>query len=50
MKAIKLLHKKLSAACPDMHDIKRMDRLIGNAYLHAERKAIYQYLSKQLIG
>ncbi len=32
------------------HDIKRMDRLIGNLYLHCGRKAIYQYLSKQLIG
>ena len=89
MKATKLLHKKLSTACPDMHkirlkaliagvtsgltehqvtvtglgrnlkshsktttkyDIKRMDRLIGNHYLHAERKDIYQYFSAQLIG
>ena len=89
MKASKLLHKKLSTACPDMHDmrlkaliagvtsaltehqltvtglgrnlksyskthtkhdIKRMDRLIGNSHLHSERKEIYQYLSKQLIG
>jgi len=88
MKAIELLHEKLSTACPDMHDmrlkaliagvtsaltehqltvtglgrnlksyskthtkhdIKRMDRLIGNPYLHSERKEIYQYLSKQLI-
>ncbi len=32
------------------HDIKRMDRLIGNLHLHAERKGIYQYLSRQLIG
>ncbi len=84
MKAVKLLHEKLSMACPDMHeirlkaliagvtsasteyqvtvtglgrnlksfskthtkhDIKRMNRLIGNPYLHCERKAIYQYLS-----
>jgi len=89
MKAVKLLHKKLATACPDMHDIrlksliagvtsastehqvtvtglgrnlkscskthtkhdiKRMDRLIGNPHLHAERKGIYQYLSRQLIG
>jgi len=89
MKATKLLHKKLSCACPEMHkirlksliagvtsrltehqvtvtglgsnlksdsktttkhDIKRMDRLIGNQYLHAERQAIYQYFSTQLIG
>ena len=89
MKASKLLHKKLSTACPYMHDmrlkaliagvtsaltehqltvtglgrnlksyskthtkhdIKRMDRLIGNSHLHAERKEVYQYLSKQLIG
>ncbi len=89
MKASKLLHKKLSTACPDIHkirlkalmagvtsgltehqltvtglgrnlksysktdtkhDIKRMDRLIGNPHLHAERKEIYQYLSKLLIG
>jgi len=89
MKAIKLLHKNLLTACPDIHevrlkalmagvasalrehqvtvtslgrnlkskskthtkhDIKRMDRLIGNKHLHAERKDIYQYLSKQLVG
>jgi len=89
MKAIKLLHKNLATACPDMHkirlkaliagvtsgltehqvtvtglgrnlkshsktttkhDIKRMDRLIGNQYLHAERQSIYQYFSAQLIG
>ncbi len=89
MKASKLLHKKLSTACPDMHDmrlkaliagvtsaltehqltvtglgrnlksyskthtkhdIKRMDRLIGNSHLHSERKDIYQHLSMQLIG
>jgi len=89
MKAIKLLHKNLLAACPDIHevrlkalmagvasaltehqitvtslgrnlkskskthtkhDIKRMDRLIGNPHLHAERKGIYRYLSSQLIG
>ena len=89
MKAIKLLHKNLAAACPDMHDvrlkalmagvtsaitehqvtvtglgrnlkaysrtqtkhdIKRMDRLVGNKHLHNERKEIYQYLATQLIG
>lgn len=89
MKAIKLLHKNLLVACPDIHkvrltalmagvnsalrehqvtvtslgrnlkskskthtkhDIKRMDRLVGNRHLHAERKDIYQYLSKQLVG
>lgn len=89
MKAIKLLHKKLFTACPEMHvirlkalmagvtsaitehqltvtglgrnlkshsntrtkhDIKRMDRLVGNRHLHAEREKIYQYLSRQLIG
>lgn len=32
------------------HDIKRMDRLIGNQYLHADRQVIYQYFSAQLIG
>jgi len=32
------------------HDIKRIDRLIGNLHLHSERKIIYQYLSTQLIG
>lgn len=89
MKVIKLLHKSLSTACPDMHkvrlkaliagvtsgitehqvtvtglgrnlkshsktttkhDIKRMDRLIGNHYLHSERKDIYKYFATQLIG
>ncbi len=32
------------------HDIKRMDRLIGNQHLHAERQAVYQCLITQLIG
>jgi hypothetical protein len=27
------------------HDIKRMDRLIGNKHLHNERKDLYQYLT-----
>jgi len=89
MKAIKLLHKNLLSACPDIHemrlkaliagvtsgltehqvtvtglgrnlkshsrtttkhDIKRMDRLIGNQYLHDERQTIYQYFATKLIG
>lgn len=89
MKAIKLLHKNLSSACPDMHearlkalmagvssaltehqvtvtglgrnlktdsqtttkhDIKRMDRLIGNKHLLSERKGVYQYLTKHFVG
>lgn len=89
MKACKLLHKRLSTACPDMHkvrltalmsgvasaitenqltvtglgrnlrshsktsqkhDIKRMDRLVGNPYLHAERIEIYRHFTEQLIG
>lgn len=32
------------------HDIKRMDRLIGNKHLLAERKTIYQYLTKHFVG
>jgi len=32
------------------HDIKRMDRLIGNKHLHNERKGLYQYLTLQLVG
>ena len=32
------------------HDIKRMDRLIGNQHLHAERKEFYRYLIKMLVG
>ena len=32
------------------HDIKRMDRLIGNKHLHKERKDIYRYLTTQLVG
>jgi len=89
MKEIKLLHKRISTACPKIHDvrlnalaaavtssitgrqvtvtglgrnlksysstdtkhdIKRMDRLIGNKHLHGERKDIYQYLARLLIG
>ena len=89
MKEIKLLHKRISTACPKIHDvrlnalaaavtssltgrqvtvtglgrdlksysstdtkhdIKRMDRLIGNKHLHDERKDIYQYLARLLIG
>lgn len=89
MKAIELLHKNLSNACPEIHDIrlialmaavtstikgqqltvtglgrnlksdsktdtkhdiKRMDRIIGNQHLHAERKDIYRHLLRRLIG
>ena len=32
------------------HDIKRIDRLIGNQHLHNDRFCFYQYMSKQLIG
>ena len=32
------------------HDIKRIDRLIGNQHLHAERQDIYRYLLNLLIG
>jgi hypothetical protein len=32
------------------HDIKRMDRLIGNVKLHNERQLLYRYLAHQLIG
>ena len=89
MKVVELLHKNLSNACPQIHnirltalisavtsaisgqqltvtglgrnlksnsktdtkhDIKRMDRLVGNRHLHAERKNIYRYLLRQLVG
>jgi len=89
MKVIELLHRKLSAACADVHairldalmagvtstitgqqltvtalgrnlkaysktdtkhDIKRMDRLIGNPHLHAERTGFYRYMFTQLVG
>lgn len=89
MKAVKLLHKSMRNACPDIHkirlqalmagvnsaiteqqvtvtglgrnlkshsktttkhDIKRMDRLIGNKHLQKERHSIYHYLLMQLIG
>jgi hypothetical protein len=32
------------------NDIKRADRLIGNAHLHAERAYFYEYMSSQLMG
>jgi len=32
------------------HDIKRMDRLIGNKHLHNERKDLFQHLTSQLVG
>lgn len=32
------------------NDIKRSDRLIGNALLHAERSLFYEYMASQLIG
>ncbi len=31
-------------------DIKRMDRLIGNPYLHDERVRLYHYMAHQFIG
>ncbi len=32
------------------HDIKRMDRLVGNSHLHRERVEIYRSYARQLIG
>ena len=32
------------------HDIKRMDRLVGNSHLHRERVEIYMSCARQLIG
>jgi hypothetical protein len=32
------------------HDIKRVDRLIGNAHLHNGRLSYYQYMSETLVG
>lgn len=32
------------------HDIKRMDRLVGNSHLHAERVALYAVMARWLVG
>jgi hypothetical protein len=86
MHALKVLHKKLKQACPDIHqkrltilmlatqalligqrlsltklgrclhskvrvkhNIKRIDRLLGNTHLHQERHAIYGFLCRELL-
>ena len=32
------------------HDIKRADRLIGNAHLHQERLSFYEHMTQSLVG
>jgi len=86
MIALKVLHKKLTQACPFIHqtrltalvhatsallvgqrlsltqlgrnlvstarvkhNIKRMDRLLGNAHLHKERRDIYRFICQELL-
>ena len=40
---------KKSSKTDKKHDIKRADRLCGNAYLHSERIDFYKYMSESLI-
>jgi hypothetical protein len=43
------LGRSLLSAAQVKHNIKRMDRLLGNMHLHQERIAIYQFLSHELL-
>lgn len=44
------LGRALKSSARVKHNIKRMDRLAGNAHLHAERLPIYQALARGLLG
>jgi hypothetical protein len=43
------LGRNLTSTAHVKHNIKRIDRLLGNAYLHQERKDIYQFICAELL-
>jgi hypothetical protein len=43
------LGRSLLAAAHVKHNIKRIDRLLGNTHLYQERNAIYQFISSELL-
>lgn len=43
------LGRSLRGAARTKHKIKRVDRLLGNAHLHSERRAIYKALAQWLL-
>jgi hypothetical protein len=44
------LGRNLPSAAFAKHSIKRVDRLLGNAYLHGERPAVYRALARWLLA
>ena len=42
------LGRRLNSPARTKHNIKRMDRLMSNSHLHAERKRLYQALCHRL--
>ena len=44
------LGRHLPGRAKEKHKIKRVDRLLGNARLQHERRTLYQWLARQLVG
>ena len=44
------LGRDLKSSAYTKHNIKRIDRLVGNEQLHLERKAIYRVMTQWLVG
>lgn len=42
--------RHVSGTVDERHKIKRIDRLLGNRHLHAERQAVYRWLARLLVG
>lgn len=43
------LGRRLASKALVKHNIKRIDRLLGNPHLHQERNSIYQFMSQELL-
>lgn len=43
------LGRRLASKALVKHNIKRIDRLLGNPHLHQERNSLYQFMSKELL-
>ena len=44
------LGRHLPGTAMEKHKIKRVDRLLGNAHLHQERRKVYRWLAQRLVG
>ncbi len=44
------LGRHLGGQVSEKHKVKRVDRLLGNAQLHLERRSVYQWMARLLLG